>query len=149
MRSRGWSIVSTAIASVVIIASGLYALAAYGLSERNFVCRGYATSPASSEVVAARGRMQIVEYAPFVQYIASLLRDDMVGEADAVFTSDLTGTVAEHQITASGSPGTRTYGDFSLHRQFAFSEETGQLSIEQAGIVFQGSCLPVAETIRN
>jgi len=149
MRSRGWSIVSTAIASVVIIAGGLFALAAYGLSERNFVCRGYATSPAASEVVAARGGLQIVEYAPFVQYIATLLREDMVGEADAVFTSDLTGTVSEHQITTSGSPGSRTYGDFSLHRQFAFSEETGQLSIEQAGIVFQGSCLPAAGTIRN
>ena len=141
MRARGWTILFTVIASVAIVGGGLYALAAYGLSERNFVCRGYATSPSASEVVAARGRLQIFEYAPFVQYIASLLRDDMVGEADAVFTSDLTGTVSEHQITTSGSPGTRTYGDFSLHRQFAFSEETGQLSIEQAGIVFQGSCL--------
>ena len=63
-------------------------------------------------------------------------------EADAVFISGLTGAVAEQQISVSGEPGHRRYSDFSLHRQFDFDEATGQLVIEQAGIVFQGSCLP-------
>jgi hypothetical protein len=127
---------------VVVAAAALYFLASAGLAERSFACRGYATSPASSAMTPADGRLQISEYEPFVQMLAGLLRDDMVGEVDAVFISGLTGAVAEQQISVSGEPGHRRYSDFSLHRQFDFDEATGQLVIEQAGIVFQGSCLP-------
>ena len=142
MRATGWSIISTLIAVAVVAAAALYFLASAGLEERSFACRGYATSPAASAMMPADGRLQISEYAAFVQMLAGILRDDMVGEADAVFTSELTGVVAERQIAVSGEPGHRRYTDFSLHRQFTFEEETGQLVIEQAGIVFQGSCLP-------
>jgi hypothetical protein len=145
MRAKGWTILSTVATVVVLAIAALYGLAALGLKDRHFVCRGHATSPASSEVVAEQGRLQISEYAPFVQSLARLLRDDIVGEAEAVFISDLTGVAAEHQITASGSAGARSYNDFSLHRQFTFTEATGLFSFEQSGIVFQGSCLFVGD----
>ncbi len=141
MRAKRWTIVATVATVVVLAIAALYGLAAVGLEERQYVCRGYATSPASSEVVGEQGRLQISEYAPFVQSLARFLREDIVGEAEAVFISDLTGVVAEHQITASGSAGARTYNDFSLQRQFTFSEATGLFSFEQYGIVFQGSCM--------
>ena len=142
MRATGWSIISSLITVAAVAAAALYFVASAGLEERHFACRGHATSPASSEMMPAEGRLQITEYAAFVQMLAGLLRDDVVGEADAVFTSGLTGAVAERQISVSGEPGHRRYSDFSLHRQFDFEEATGQLVIEQAGIVFQGSCLP-------
>jgi hypothetical protein len=144
MRARGRTIISTLITVAVVAAAALYFLASAGLEERSFACRGHATSPASSEMMPADGRLQISEYAAFVQMLAGLLRDDMVGEADAVFISGLTGAVAEQQIAVSGEPGHRRYSDFSRHRQFDFDEATGQLVIEQAGIVFQGSCLPAS-----
>lgn len=142
MRATGWSIISTLITVAVVAAAALYGIASVGLQERIFTCRGHATSPAASAMMPADGRLQITEYAPFVQMLAGIMRDDMVGEADTVFTSGLTGAVAEQQIAVSGEPGHRRYTDFSLHRQFVFEEATGQLVIEQTGIVFQGSCLP-------
>lgn len=141
MRAKGWIILSMIATVVVIATAALYGLAGLGLKERHFVCRGYATTPASSELIADQGRLQISEYAQFVQSLARLLRDDVVGEADAVFIFDLTGIVAERQITASGAAGSRTYSNFNLNRQFAFAEATGQFSFEQSDIVFQGSCL--------
>jgi len=133
MRAKRWTIVSTVATVVVLAIAALYGLAAVGLEERQYVCRGYATSPASSEVVGEQGRLQISEYAPFVQSLARFLREDIVGEAEAVFISDLTGVVAEHQITASGSAGARTY-----NKSKKFSQKASSIPCSLANCVDYG-----------